>query len=100
MKVIALFVLACSLCMSTACGGGSSPPSRVQVAPTVTLSATPTSFTLGQSITLTWSSTNATTCTASSNPSESDWSGGEPISGSVSVVPLVAGTINYTLQCT
>jgi Galactose oxidase, central domain/Putative Ig domain len=100
MKLFALFVLACSLCMFTACGGGSSPPSRVQVAPTVTLSATPTSFTLGQSITLTWSSTNATTCTASSNPSESDWSGGEPISGSVSVVPPVAGTINYTLQCT
>ena len=40
---------------------GTSGPS----APTVTLSANPTSITVGQVATVSWSSTNATTCTAS-----------------------------------
>lgn len=99
MKVFALLLVACSVGLFNGCGGGSSPQPNVLPAPRVTLSATPTSFVLGQSITLTWSSTNATSCTASASPAESDWAGNEPISGSVSVVPTGAGTVNYTLQC-
>jgi hypothetical protein len=100
MKVLALFVATCSLGLFNGCGGGSSPPPKVPPAPRVTLSATPSSFMVGQSITLTWSSTNATTCLASASPAESDWSGGEPVSGSVSVQPAGPGSVNYTLQCT
>lgn len=60
--------------------------------PTVTFSADPASIAAGQSSTLTWSSTNATSCTASGG-----WSGSEPISGTAAVSPAV--TTTYTLSC-
>jgi hypothetical protein len=62
-------------------------------APTVTLSANPTSVTSGGSSTLTWNSTNATTCTASGG-----WSGARATSGSQSTGALTA-TTGYTLTC-
>lgn len=62
-------------------------------APTLTLSASPTSVTKGGSSTLTWSSTNTTSCTASN-----DWSGAKATSGSQSVVPP-DGQSAYTLTC-
>ena len=71
--------------------GGTSGPS----APTVTLSANPTSITVGQAATLSWSSTNATTCTASGA-----WTGERALNGSQSVVPTSAGTLTYSLACT
>jgi len=64
-------------------------------APTVTLAANPTSVTVGQSSALTWTSTNATSCTASGA-----WSGGESLSGNLAVTPTAAGVQTYTLQCT
>src|SRR5262245_56052416 len=63
-------------------------------APTVSLSANPTSVNSGGSSTLTWSSTNATSCTASGG-----WNGGKATSGSTSVGPL-SNTTNYVLSCT
>lgn len=65
------------------------PPS-----PTVTLSANPTSVTAGGSSTLNWSSTNATSCTASGG-----WTGTKATSGSGSVGPLSA-TTSFNLACT
>jgi endoglucanase len=70
---------------------GSSAPS----APTVTLTVSPTSLTVGQVATLSWSSTNATACTASGA-----WSGARPLNGSQSVAPASAGTLTYSLACT
>jgi hypothetical protein len=64
-------------------------------APTVTLAANPNSVTLGSSATLTWSSTNATACTASGG-----WSGSEAVSGSLSETPTSAGETIFTLTCT
>jgi hypothetical protein len=64
-------------------------------APTVTIAANPTSVTVGTAATLTWSSTNATACTASGA-----WSGSEPVSGSMSETPTVAGEEIFTLTCT
>lgn len=64
-------------------------------APSVTISVSPTSLTVGQSATLTWSSTNATSCTASGS-----WSGSEATSGTLSVTPSASGTANYALACT
>ncbi|QQS15437.1 MAG: fibronectin type III domain-containing protein [Candidatus Moraniibacteriota bacterium] len=61
--------------------------------PTISLSANPTSITSGQSSTLTWSSTNATSCTASGS-----WSGTKATSGTQSVSPATTST--YTLTCT
>jgi hypothetical protein len=63
-------------------------------APTVTLTANPTSVTTGGSSTLTWSSTNATSCTASNG-----WTGAKATSGTQSTGGLSANT-QFTLMCT
>ncbi|MBS0367502.1 MAG: Ig-like domain repeat protein [Proteobacteria bacterium] len=64
-------------------------------APTVSLSVSPTSITVGASATLTWSSQNATTCTASNA-----WGGAQATSGTLSVTPSAAGSLTYALACT
>ncbi len=63
-------------------------------APTVTLSADPIAVETGSVTTLSWSSTDATSCTASDG-----WSGGKATSGSESTAALVA-TTQFTLSCT
>lgn len=73
----------------TAGGGGTPPPTNP---PTVTLTASPNAITAGASSTLTWSSTNATGCTASQG-----WSGAKGINGSETVTP--AATASYELSC-
>ncbi len=62
--------------------------------PTVALSANPTTVNSGSSSTLTWSSTNATSCTASGG-----WSGAKATSGTASTGALSTST-TYTLACT
>jgi PQQ-like domain len=62
-------------------------------APTVVLTANPTGVAPGGSSTLTWSSSNASTCTASAG-----WSGSKATSGSASTGALNA-TTSYTLTC-
>ena len=62
--------------------------------PTVSLVANPFSVIAGNASTLTWSSTNATACTASGG-----WSGNRGTSGSQSTGSLNA-TTSYTLTCT
>ena len=64
-------------------------------APAVTIGVAPTSIVLGQSATLTWSSMNATACTASNA-----WTGTEAVSGTQTVTPSAAGTLSYVLTCT
>lgn len=61
--------------------------------PTVNFSANPTTIDAGSSSTLTWSTTNATLCMASTG-----WSGAKSISGSTSVSPTQ--TTTYKLTCT
>jgi Subtilase family len=61
-------------------------------APTLTLDKT--SIVLGDSVTLTWSSANATSCTASGS-----WTGSDGGSGSVTVTPTDVGTQTYSLTC-
>jgi Domain of unknown function (DUF1929)/F5/8 type C domain/Glyoxal oxidase N-terminus len=60
--------------------------------PTASLAANPTSITAGQSSTLTWSSTNATSCTGTG------FSTGNATTGSVTVTPSV--TTSYSVSCT
>lgn len=66
----------------------------VNVAATVTLSADPEQTGPGVPTTLTWTSTNANSCTASGA-----WSGTLPSSGSQEVTPLALGDHVYTLTC-
>ena len=63
-------------------------------APTVTISANPTSVSSGGSSTLTWSSTNATSCTASGG-----WSGSKATSGTQTLTNLTSTAV-YALTCT
>jgi subtilisin family serine protease len=59
-----------------------------------TLSLASTSVATGSSTTLTWSSINTTSCTASGG-----WSGAQAISGTATVAPTAVGTSTYTLMC-
>jgi hypothetical protein len=67
--------------------GGATP------APTLSLTANPTSVTSGSSSTLSWTSTNATSCVASGA-----WSGNKATSGSQSTGALGTSS-SYTLNC-
>ena len=62
--------------------------------PSVSLSLSASSIPVGQSSTLTWSSTDATACTATGA-----WTGTQRLSGSQSITPTSAGTQIYTLTC-
>jgi hypothetical protein len=64
----------------------------VPAAPTLTLAST--SIVTGSSTTITWSSVNATGCTASGS-----WSGALASTGSQTVGPTAVGTDTYTLVC-
>jgi len=82
-------------------GGSAQDSAAVTVnaaAPTVSLNANPTSIFRGSSSTLSWSSTNATQCSASANPGSSAWTGTKSTSGSQSVSPT--STTLYTIACT
>ena len=67
--------------------------------PTVSLTASPTSIAYGASSALSWTSTNATACTASSIPANPNWTGSKPTSGTnVSTGPLTAST-QFQIYC-
>lgn len=70
---------------------GTTPPPPGPV--TASLSASPGSISSGQSATLSWSSTNATSCSASNG-----WTGSKALSGTEVVSPTV--TTTYTINCT
>jgi Abnormal spindle-like microcephaly-assoc'd, ASPM-SPD-2-Hydin len=72
---------------------------------TVSLSASPTTFTAGQSTTLTWKAANATSCAATGGGSNDNWPGAKATSGSIAVtepntLTAASVTLTYTLTCT
>jgi uncharacterized protein (TIGR03118 family) len=75
-------------------GSGSYGNGAAAAPPTVSLSVAPTSIVLGQSATLTWSSTNTSGCTASGG-----FSGAEATAGTSVVTPTSAGSVTFTLTC-
>jgi uncharacterized protein (TIGR03118 family) len=64
-------------------------------APTVSIAIAPSSIVLGQSATLTWSSTNSSSCAASGG-----WSGAQATSGTSVQTPTAVGSLTFTLDCT
>jgi hypothetical protein len=68
---------------------------EAQGAPEITLSADRTLVTSGENATLTWTSTDATSCTASGA-----WSGNKALSGSETSAALETGSYTFTLNCT
>jgi uncharacterized protein (TIGR03118 family) len=94
---VPLRLLAAASILSTAvaaCGGGYGGGGGMPPPPTGSMAVAPTSIVLGQSATLTWSSSSGSTCTASGA-----WSGAEPATGSLVVDPTTTGTLTYTLSC-
>jgi hypothetical protein len=81
-------------CGNDAGGGGNTPPPGSVPVPTATLGAAPANVAIGESSLLSWSSTNATGCTASNG-----WTGAKAASGSETIPDIQATTI-YTLTCT
>jgi probable HAF family extracellular repeat protein len=66
--------------------------------PSVTLSASPTNLVQGQATTLTWTSMNASSCSASSNGTDS-WNGAKPTGGTASISESATGMITYKITC-
>ena len=81
-----LFIVSCG-------GGGGGGSTPTTPAPTVNLSADPTSVLLESTSTLTWSSTNATSCSAS-------WTTQTGTSGSEAVTITTAGNNSFSISCT
>ena len=59
-----------------------------------------TSLVTGQKLTLTWSSSNATSCVTSGGPPQSTWSDTVATAGSFSEPINATGNFTYTLTCT
>ena len=73
----------------SACGSSDGQPNV-----TVSLSASPLTVVAGNVVTLNWSSTNATGCSASGG-----WSGSKSASGTETVTPESAGAVEYSISC-
>jgi hypothetical protein len=67
----------------------------LEAPPTVTLTASPTSVVAGSSTTLSWTTTNSSTCTGSGGTFT-----GNQATGSGSAMVTVAATTTYMLRCT
>lgn len=95
MKKIAVAVGMVGLvaCFLTGCGGGGG--STAASAPTVTVSLSKDKTTVGNPVTVNWSSTNATSCLGSDG-----LSGALPASGNQTVNPTTGGQFKYTVTCT
>jgi hypothetical protein len=76
------------------------PQTVVPAAPTLTLGAS--SIHADTTTTISWSSTNASSCTAggSTNTVSSGWTGVLGPTGQNTVTPIALGTFTYTLYCT
>ena len=84
-----------SLLVMGGCGGGTPDSMSAKTnppTPTASLTANPITIAHGQQSTLTWSSTNASSCTGT------NLSTGGATSGQMAVAPLV--TTTYSVQCT
>lgn len=83
----------------SACGGGGSGNSNADdgntsTPATVSISSKPTTIMVEEATTITWSSANASSCTASGA-----WSGDKSLSGSESIVMNDFGEQTFTLTC-
>jgi trimeric autotransporter adhesin len=68
--------------------------------PALVFTAQPTQLSIGQTSTLTWSTSNATTCTGNGGTGTDGWGGNEPLNGSVTVAAIAtAGSYTYNLNC-
>ena len=96
-RVLSLILTTVFLSSCGGGGGGGSEPAPVPTpppAPTASISADPTTLWVNESVTLTWSSTNATGCSAGG-----EWSGDKDPSGEESVKVTKDGELTYSITC-
>ena len=94
-------ILGVSALLLSACGSGGNdrtPPGNPTPPPnagppTIAISANPTTVAPGQGTTITWSTTNAASCSASGG-----WSGARGTSGTEQI-PAITSTATFTLGC-
>ncbi len=65
----------------------------------VTLTADQQALTTLNTITLTWSATGATSCTATGGAAGDGWAGNKPTSGGSTVANISGGQITYAISC-
>src|ERR1700722_6771715 len=100
---IAASVFACVLAGCGGSSGGGYGSMMSTPAPTVSFSqpAAAATMNFGQALTVTWTSTYATSCSATtSSAAGGAFAGAQMSSGSQTVVPTAAGSYTYTLSCT
>ena len=85
-----------SLIILASCGGGGGGggSADLPVLPTISFSTSLNSTDINKEVTLTWSSTNSSSCSASG-----DWSGDKSLSGSEAVKIKKKGDNSYSLTC-
>tara|TARA_B100001059_G_scaffold140128_1_gene140268 strand:- start:134 stop:1411 length:1278 start_codon:yes stop_codon:yes gene_type:complete len=91
------FLRYCLIFTLISCGGGSGASSLndIQIFPTITsFNTSATSIYANESISLSWQSNNATSCTASG-----DWSGNKSTSGSETITLTEIRSHTFTLNC-
>ena len=76
------------------------PPPPPDTPPSATLTSSLATQTAGDSVTLYWSSQNASACSASGGTGDDGWSGPLALLGSMSVKETTAGTDTYRITCT
>jgi hypothetical protein len=67
--------------------------------PSVTLTASATTATVGTAVKLTWSSISSASCQASGGASGDGWSGNLALAGSMTIKGAQAGTFTYGIAC-
>ena len=82
-------------CGGGGCGGSSDPDQTITINPIInSFIASSSSITVGNSVDLTWSTTNTISCSASG-----DWDGTKSLSGSENLVLSDVKTYTFTLTC-
>ena len=99
MKKLSLYILTSTFilasCGGGGGGGGSAPVAPSNPAPVINLSISSSSVVTGTEVTLTWSSSNASSCTANGA-----WSGSKDTSGNEAIVVIESGSLSFGLTCT
>jgi hypothetical protein len=88
-----------SLTCTSSAGSASASATVAVTVPAVTLSASPTSITVGQSATLTWSSQNATSCVGTGGQAGNSWDATQSLQGTSTVKLNSSGMTVFTLTC-
>ena len=91
-KLSSIFALLFIVSCGGGGGGGGSAPTPAAPSPIINLSAEPSSVLLNNTSTLSWSSSNATSCSAS-------WTTQTSASGSEEVTITTAGNNSYSITC-